>query len=171
MNRVEEYIPQESIPSAATPPPPKTKKRYLDWLLPSECISFEPPKDFILAGDCHLTRGGVTILAGAPGVGKSRCAMGLTISGASGCDWMGYEVKSRWKTLIIQAENGPFRLKGEFTDIQESCSVNLDEFARITPPPIYGMAFDNLEFIAELREKIADFKPGLIIIDPWNRAC
>ena len=98
----------ESIKSDMKP------KRFLEVLSPSDCINFEPPADYILAGDCHLTRGNITVLGGAPGVGKSRAALGLAVAGAKGVDWMGYKVTQQFKTLIIQCENGMFRLKGEF---------------------------------------------------------
>lgn len=140
-------------------------KRFLEVLSPSDCINFEPPADFILAGDCHLARGNITVLGGAPGVGKSRAALGLAVAGAKGADWMGYKVSQQFKTLIIQCENGMFRLKGEFTDIGE----DLDDWVRITPPPTYGLAFDEMEFRLEVQKLIEDWKPGLVVIDPWNR--
>jgi len=149
----------ESIKSDMKP------KRFLEVLSPSDCINFEPPADYILAGDCHLTRGNITVLGGAPGVGKSRAALGLAVAGAKGVDWMGYKVTQQFKTLIIQCENGMFRLKGEFTDIGEK----LDDWVRITPPPTYGLAFDEIDFRLEVKKLIEDWKPGLVVIDPWNR--
>ena len=146
------------------------KKSWFQLWKPSEFISFEPPKDFILAGDCHVTRGGITVLGGAPGVGKSRAALGLALAGATGASWMGYSVHSKFKTLVIQAENGPYRLKGELTDISEGISENLDDWLRVTPPPTYGLAFTEPGFRDAIKNVIDDWEPSLIIIDPWNRA-
>lgn len=144
-----------------------------EWLQPwkpSQFINFEPPKDFILAGDCHITRGGITVLGGAPGVGKSRAALGLALAGATGENWMGFRVHSRFKTLVIQAENGPFRLKGELADISTAIDEDLDEWLRITPPPQFGLAFHEPEFRLAVTRLIEDWQPALVIVDPWNRA-
>ena len=146
------------------------KKQWFQIHKPSWFIEFQPPEDFILAGNCHVTRGGITVLGGAPGVGKSRAALGLALAGATGRDWMGLPVHSKFKTLVIQAENGPFRLKGELTDISEDITEDLDDWLRITPPPTYGLAFTEPGFRAAIKEVIDDWKPSLIIIDPWNRA-
>lgn len=146
------------------------QKEWFQLWRPSEFIDFQPPKDFVLAGDCHVTRGGITVLGGAPGVGKSRAALGLALAGATGERWMGFEVHSKFKTLVIQAENGPYRLKGELTEISEGIKENLDDWLRVTPPPTYGLAFTEPGFRAAIKEVIDNWKPSLIIIDPWNRA-
>ncbi|MDB4735349.1 AAA family ATPase [Akkermansiaceae bacterium] len=145
-------------------------KEWFQLWKPSEFIDFQPPKDFILAGDCHVTRGGITVLGGAPGVGKSRAALGLAIAGATGKGWMGFPVHSKFKTLVVQAENGPYRLKGELTDISEGITENLDDWLRVTPPPTYGLAFTEPGFRAAIEGIIDEWEPSLIIIDPWNRA-
>ena len=143
----------------------KTERVWFDTLSPSQCIAFNPPPDFILAGDCHLVRGGLTVLGGAPGVGKSRAALALAVAGAIGNNWMGYKIHKPFRTLILQCENGPFRLKQEFTEI----AGDLDEWIRITPPPTYGLAFAEPGFRQAVADIVADWKPALIVIDPWNR--
>lgn len=141
-----------------------------EWILawkPSDFINFSPPSDYILVGDCHVVRGGLTVLAGFPGVGKSRGAIGLAIAGAKKVPWMGLKVHAQFRTLIVQCENGPFRLKTELTEALGG--ADMDEWIRITPPPPYGLAFGEPGFREALRKMIAEFKPGLIVIDPWNR--
>lgn len=149
----------------------KKPKPFLNFKSPSELATYEPPKDFILVGDCHLTRGSITVVGGNAGIGKSRLVDSLSIAGATGKDWMGLPVHSKFKTLIIQVENGEYRLKKEMQDILESIpsDVNLDDFVKITTPPTYGFDFNNEDFCEELREWIADFEPSVIVIDPWNR--
>lgn len=145
----------------------KPKRQWLEIWKPSEFISFQPPADFILVGDCHLTRGGISVLGGWPGVGKSRAALGLAIAGATGQDWLGFKIHAKFRTLIIQIENGQWRLKHELSDAVPD--GGLDEWLRITPPPTYGLAFHEPAFRLRVAEIIQDFKPGLVIIDPWNR--
>jgi hypothetical protein len=151
-------------------PAPEKKREWLQvWKL-GEYRRFVPPPDFQLMGDCHLTRGNLTVLGGWPGVGKSRAALALAIAGARGVPWLGHPIHARFRTLIIQCENGPYRLKSEVEEAIPGGGSEVDEWIGITPPPPYGLAFREPGFRLELQEKIADFKPGLVIIDPWNRA-
>lgn len=143
----------------------KTERLWFDTLSPSQCIAFEPPPDFVLAGDCHLVRGGLTVLGGAPGVGKSRAALALAVAGATGENWMGLKIHKPFRTLILQCENGLFRLKQEFTAI----TGDLDEWIKITPPPTYGLAFAEPGFRQAVTNLLTEWRPALIVIDPWNR--
>ncbi|MCB1203076.1 MAG: AAA family ATPase [Verrucomicrobiae bacterium] len=147
--------------SSATP--------FLQLWSPSQCREWEMPPDFVLAGDCHLTRGGIAVIGGVPGCGKSRALVGLAIAGATGQSWMGLPLHSKFRTMIIQAENGPARLKAEFSDIKTPVGVDLDEFIRITPAPDYGLPLLDPAFQREMRDHIAAFRPAVIGLDPWNR--
>jgi LmbE family N-acetylglucosaminyl deacetylase len=158
------------LPVTATATATAKKRQWLQvWGL-SDFINFQPPPDFKLMGECHLTRGSLTVLGGWPGVGKSRAALALAIAGARGVPWLGHRIHARFRTLIIQCENGPYRLKEELAEAMQGQQGTLEGWVGITPPPPYGLAFQEPGFRQELREKIADFKPGLVIIDPWNRA-
>ena len=84
----------------------------IEFWTPSQYRDYEPPKDFMLLGDCHLTRGNIAVLGGHPGVGKSRAGIGLAIAGATGEPWMGLEVHSKFRTLVLQVENGEYRMRG-----------------------------------------------------------
>ena len=144
-------------------------KPYLQLWTPGQCRAWSMPDDYKLAGDFHLTRGGITVIGGVPGCGKSRALVSLAIAGATGQDWMGLKIHSKFKTLIIQAENGPARLKTEFTDIETPSGIDLDDSVRITPPPDYGLPLHDEGFRNELRRHIEEFEPGVIAFDPWNR--
>jgi hypothetical protein len=149
--------------------PAEKKRQWLQVWSTRDFINFKPSPDFKLMGDCHLTRGSLTVLGGWPGVGKSRAALALAIAGARGVPWLGHRVHARFRTLIIQCENGPHRLKEELAEALPGGGHELDAWLGITPPPPYGLAFREPGFRQELRERIAAFKPGLVIIDPWNR--
>ena len=141
------------------------QKERFRFYSPSECRSYEPPEGHVLVGDCHIVRGNITVLSGAPGTGKSRAATYLAIAGAIKCDWFGLPVHSRFKTAILQAENGRYRLKTELNDMKDSL---LDDFIRISEPPECGMAFRDVAFRDDLRDWMAGFKPDLVVLDPWN---
>lgn len=138
----------------------------IEFKTPSELASFKPPEGWNLVGDYHLQRGAPCVIGGAPGTGKSRVATALAIAGATGADWMGLTVHTRFKTMIIQCENGPVRLAEELRDI---VATEMDDFVRITPPPPMGFAFDDPAFCDDLRDQIKKWQPDVVVIDPWNR--
>ena len=107
------------------------------------------------------------MIAGPPGVGKSRGSVALAVAGATGNDWFGLPVHRRFKTMIIQAENGLFRLAKEFAELD--CDT-LENYVRICPPPPFGMCFEREDFRAQLAGEIREFQPEVVIFDPWNAA-
>ena len=155
-----------SIPPPEPPRPPRFQFMPTDYF-----TRFELPADAILVGDCHLTRGDITLIAGVPGCGKSRLLLSLAIAGrqGAGSTWMGLPVHAAFKTFILQAENGEVRLKQELLDI-ESQGHDLREHLFLTPPPPEGLAFSDPDFCAEVRHVLARERPGVFAIDPWNRA-
>jgi hypothetical protein len=72
-----------------------------------------------------------------------------------------------FKTLIVQNENGRYRLKQEFAEMD--CAA-LDQFLRICPPPAKGFAFHEPAFVEALEQAIAAFQPDVVVFDPWNAA-
>tara|TARA_B100000959_G_C14829283_1_gene561166 strand:- start:65 stop:1006 length:942 start_codon:yes stop_codon:yes gene_type:complete len=122
------------------------------------------PEGFKLVGDYHVTRGGITIIGGPPGLGKSRAALQLARAGATQSAWFGHQVHSSFKTLLLQNENGRHRLKNDF----EQFPFEFEEHVLITPPPEYGMRFDHEGFRYDLRKKLMEFRPGVIVIDPFT---
>lgn len=139
----------------------------LEFFSPLQIQSYAPPEGTILVGDCHVVRGSVFVIGGAAGVGKSRSVTYLAVAGAQQSRWFDLEVHARFRTLVIQNENGMFRLNREFAALD--CS-ELDRWIRICPPPPLGFRFDDLEFTHAIRKEISEFKPGVVIIDPWNAA-
>ena len=143
------------------------KKRFLHFYKPSELAIYETPEDVPLVGDLHVYKGGIFVLGGAPGVGKSFCLSQLAVSGATGADWFGLPVHRKFKTLILQAENGLVRLGSEYKAHCETAA--LDEWVMVSGD-VDTFAFENPDFCAEFREVVEDFKPDVIVLDPWNRA-
>lgn len=160
------FKPSIKTPQDAAAPPP-----LFDFKPPSFFAGFELPKDAILVGDCHMTRGDLTVIGGVPGCGKSRLLVSLAIAGkqGAGASWMGLPVHAQFKTAILQAENGEVRLKRELQDIAEQ-GHDLDGHLFITPPPPHGLAFSDPEFCHSLKRWLEIEKPGVFAIDPWNRA-
>ena len=120
----------------------------IEFLKPSQITSYVPPQGSVLVGDCHITKGAVFVIGGAPGVGKSRASVALAVAGATKQPWFGFVVHRKFKTLIIQNENGRYRLQKEFSGLE---IPEFDEFVRICPPPPFGLAFDHPEFCSAMQ--------------------
>jgi hypothetical protein len=69
--------------------------------------------------------------------------------------------------MIIQTENGLFRLSKEFAELD--CE-GLENYVRICPPPPFGLCLEREDFRTQLAAAIRDFGPEIIILDPWNAA-
>lgn len=138
----------------------------LEFFTPTELSSYQVPEGSNLVGDHHIVRGGIFVIGGAPGVGKSRAAVALAVAGATGANWFDLKVHRKFRTMILQAENGRIRLKLELGDL--NCAL-LDEWLLVSAVPPYGFAMTDLDFLAQFRAAILKFKPDIIIIDPWNQ--
>jgi hypothetical protein len=120
-----------------------------------------------MVGDYHLQRGAPSVLAGPPGCGKSRAALWLAILGAWGSgSWFGYEIRSRFRSLLVQNENGLTRLHRDLQQVADD--GHQDEWFRISAPPACGLAIQNRAFLAELQAVVRDFDPQLLVVDPFN---
>jgi hypothetical protein len=80
---------------------PGDRKVFVEFLRPSEPRDYQLPKEILLVGNNHITRGSVFVIGGAPGVGKSRAAVALAEAGAIGREWFGLQVHCKFRTLIV----------------------------------------------------------------------
>lgn len=149
----------------------EARKPALTMWKPSELEAYNPPDSLKLVGDNEIVKGyeGLSLLAGPGSAGKSLAGMTLALAGAGGSAlWFGRPVHRRFRTMIIQAENGAVRLKGEIEAMKKNNpGVDLDEWIRISSPPEGGLPFHKAEFRAAIREEAAKFKPDLVQLDTW----
>jgi hypothetical protein len=138
---------------------------YIECHRPSYFKAYQPPPDLVLCGHNHIVRGAAFVIGGAPGVGKSRAGTAFALAGALQAPWFGLEILVEFRTLIIQNENGQFRLKEEFSAINRP---ELEDHLMICPPPPYGLCFSKKEFRDQLRSYQDNFGPHAVIVDPWN---
>jgi hypothetical protein len=141
--------------------------RLIEFKTPLQLKNFTPPPDLVLIGDCHIVKSSVFVIGGAPGVGKSRASVALAVAGATRTDWFGLLVRRKFKVMIVQTENGEFRLSKEFSELD--CDT-LENYVRVCPPPPFGMCFGREDFRAQLSAAVTAFAPDLVIFDPWNAA-
>ena len=150
--------------------PPAQREKRIRFYSPGELRDYVPSHDIMLVGDCHIMRGAVFIAGGEPGVGKSRSITALAVAGALGPDgpgWFGLPVHRRFRTMIVQTENGRYRLRQEYSQLP--CD-DLDAWVRVSEPPPFGLTLAHAEFREDIAAAIADFRPDCVILDPWNAA-
>jgi hypothetical protein len=139
----------------------------IEFKTPLQLKNFVPPPGIVLVGDCHIVKGLPFVIGGAPGVGKSRALVDLAVAGATGRDWFGLSVHRKFKVMIIQTENGLFRLSKEFAELD--CEA-LEAYIRVCPPPPFGLCFKRSDFRSQLSDAVSAFRPDLVGYDPWNAA-
>ena len=120
------------------------------------------PKMFIL-GEGMVSMGELTVIAGLPGLGKSRLANTFAFAGAQGNgEWMGYLVRRQYRTLVLQSENSMERMKGETLNLPESVSPWV-RFSKNNP-----LLFSSPDFRQAVRRYYEQWPFDVIVIDPWS---
>lgn len=136
----------------------------------SERREYTPPPGLDLIGTAEIRKGheGVAIIAGPGGAGKSLVVGALALAGSIGHGtWMGRKVHRKFKTLIIQGEVGPMRLRDQIREFARlHPDADIDGHVFYTDPPEGGFAISDAEFWAEVRRKVEELKPDLVVIDP-----
>jgi hypothetical protein len=115
----------ESFEDIPMPEPEKTPALApLTIRKPSEILAMEFSQEDCLLENGYLAKGDPIAICGAPGVGKSRLYMQLTIALVTGRNFLGWKTNgrgSRW--LLLQTENSNRRLQSElfamYSDLSE----------------------------------------------------
>ena len=150
-----------------------TKQPALKIWRANALLAYKPPAHLRLVGDNEICMGydGVTLVAGPGSSGKSLAVAALALAGAIGeGTWMGRPVHRKFKTLILQAENGSVRLKNEIEAMARNHPhVDIDGSIFISEPPEGGLPFHHAEFRTAVRREVEQLKPDLIVLDPWSQ--
>lgn len=142
---------------------------------PAEILAHVPNPNCQLVGDNEIFTGyeGITVVAGPGSSGKSLAVLALALAGARGEGlWMGRKVHRKFKTLMIQAENGARRLKEDIGLLCRNHPELRDEIHSsifITDPPEGGLPFHHPDFRSAVRRACEEFKPDLVVVDPWSQ--
>jgi AAA domain-containing protein len=142
---------------------------YLETDTVSQILAYQEPPGYNMVGDYHVHRGGMTVLAGRPGVFKTRWWQGLAIQMAKGeGSWFGLKVHGQFRVFVLQAENSRCRLNHDFGPVVHNLPSDIDAWVKITRIPRFGVLMEDPVFRAQLRTKINEFNPHLLVIDPLN---
>lgn len=129
----------DTVMMATTPPPP------IPWLvLPL------------------VVRGGLTLLAGREGIGKSMLAMGVAVGVATGAGDVGPFAVERGRVLVVDAENGPGEIHRRVR------SLGLDPEAAGQVATYVTEAGDVLNQLAELEGVVDAEAPDLVVLDSFR---
>jgi len=138
-------------------------RKLIPIVTAKELRDYKPDPRTFLVGANMIRRGELTVLAGWGGLGKSRLLTTLAVAGAKGRgDWMGYEVKRQFRTLVLQSQNSMDRLKSELSGLPEYINDNI----RFSAP--ISLNFDRPDFRAELRRILQRWPCDVLGLDPWN---
>ncbi len=139
----------------------------------SELAAYQPPPHLQLVGDNEIFMGydGVVVLAGPGSSGKSLAVDSLALAGAIGKgEWMGRKVHRKFRTLVIQAENGTRRLKRIIEEFARNHpEVDIESSIFLSSPPEGGIPFHRADFREAVRAAVVEFQPDLVVVDPWSQ--
>lgn len=125
--------------------------------------AYVPDPSTWLIGEDIVSRGELSVMAGPPGVGKTRWANTLAFAGARGNGtWTGYQVKRRFRTLVLQSENNPRRIQSEVKDVPKEWH----DYVRFSMPCV--MQFSSPAFRQELLRIYEGWPFDLLILDNMN---
>lgn len=136
----------------------------------SERLVYEPPPGVDLVGDAEIGKGteAISILAGPGSSGKSLLAGNLALAGAIGSGtWMGRKVHRKFKTLILQGEVGPRRMKSQMQQFAKlHPEADIENCIFYSDPPEFGFSIDDAKFWHEFSRIVKELKPDLVVVDP-----
>lgn len=113
---------------------------------------------------------GIGILAAQPKTGKSWLGLDIALSVATGTPCLGsYEVKNAHKVLFFNAEDTEAIQRERFELIKKSRGTDLDLSNLNVMTAENGIRLDTTEGVEALRAVVAEFRPALLIMDPFVR--
>ena len=141
----------------------RSERPMIETWTAADAAAYIPDPTTFLIGEGMICRGEFSILAGPAGAGKSRLALTLALAGARGAgSWMGYKIKRRFRTLILQSENSRNRIKSDLAGVDPA----LNDYVRMSLP--CAMNFSDPKFRAELKKLWEGWRFDLIVIDNMN---
>lgn len=159
----------ESAPASKTPP----DLGIVD--IPTVLAARKPPDYNILANGL-LTRGNLCVIAGAPGVGKSRFVWQLAQHIALGRpEFCGLEIHRAARLVYLQTENSIYRLRDDLHKWHATLTVpeqaRLRDFLHVlapTQPEHFQVGINTERGKLLITETCRRYQPQILLIDPWN---
>jgi hypothetical protein len=138
----------------------------------AELLALDIPPVVPLVGDAEgvvLEAGALTIAHGKPRSWKSWSALLLGLSVASGRHWLGRFPTQRSRVAFVQEEGGLGRWVERIRLACGAVGVNPQDLAGwFRTDASRGFRLDDDEQLDQLLVELADFKPGLVVLDPLS---
>jgi KaiC/GvpD/RAD55 family RecA-like ATPase len=161
----------DGLPEGKPPPQPWFENiRPIAW--PDMSGRYAPRRRFVALG--WIPRGCVTSIYGTGGIGKSLLAQMLGTAVSLGRHWLGIETE-RCRVLALFCEDDADELWRRQERINETLGVTMADLAEFLPNARTGDenvlaresqgVLQTTELFDHLAEAIAEFKPGLVILD------
>lgn len=109
---------------------------------------------------------GLAVLFGSPGVGKTFCALGISLSICTGLQWLGYNTCNG--SVIYITSEGLNGLKLRLQAWESYHEVKAENFGYVTEAPNF-LIEDEIQLLIEAIESSHIKKPSLIVIDTLAR--
>lgn len=133
----------------------------LDQLLNEPC----KPTEWLI--DRLLPQGGIGIIAGQPGIGKSWLLLDLAMACSRGKPWLGVFPTKRCSVLYIDEESWRGFLKERSERLAGDVKTSGNEQIHFSIGSCISL--NDPSSIARLRQTVAACKPSLVVIDPLIR--
>jgi archaellum biogenesis ATPase FlaH len=140
------------------------KKRKFKFISIRELAANPKPVDFMMEG--LIESGGMNVISGEYGSGKSFLVFSMAFCIASGIDWHGYKVHQA--PVLVVAGEGQQGIANRFLALSEHYGVPLPENIHISE---IAANFTDIENTREVHHLVQELCPddGLIIIDTLNK--
>lgn len=130
----------------------------------SECLEAPPPLEFIV--EPLFSAGSINLVFGPGGVGKTYSMADCMMCAALGKDWLGFKIKEPTHCLIVDEENGLYRLRCRLHEIVKYHGANQNTQLRFTTMCMIDLLHNKQDMI-DLGEMIAETKSKLVLLDSF----
>ena len=139
------------------------ERPVIEFVTLRDIQAYKPdPRSWLIGADM-ICLGELSLIAGLPESGKSMLGNTLAVAGARGRnEWMGYAVRRKFRTLIVQSEGSMNRMQKELLTAEPA----LTDFIQWSKP--CHLAFSDPHFRQAIRRKFDAWPFDLIIIDNWS---
>ncbi len=154
---------------------PSEAKPFTIWTI-SKFRSWVEPADMNILGDGLLQKGGLAVVGGQGGVGKSRFALQLAICQSLGIPFVGLDTHGkpqRW--LFIGNENSIVRMKSDldamlsqYTDEQIAVLEKHLFMQALVDTEDYFISLGDEEIKARWVQTLLEFRPTVLVADPFG---
>lgn len=132
----------------------------------------EPSAEPILGGeeDCLLSLGGMMVLYGDGGAGKTTLELDLVMHLASGTDWLGIQTQTQSRVLVIENEGprGMFRKKAR-RKLESWEGSAVDSRVQVLEDPWAVFSFSEEAYREHLAHVISELEIDIVAAGPVNR--